>query len=64
MNHFEELESCFFGSGFDDAGLGAIAEVVDAGVLVVESFVQDTSSKTEIREHAFDEGFEFDESMV
>jgi hypothetical protein len=31
---------------------------------MMESAVEDSSSKSSFREHAFDEGFEFDKTMV
>lgn len=39
VDHFEELEGGFFGTGWDDAVFGCVAEIVDSGVLVVECFV-------------------------
>jgi hypothetical protein len=64
MHHFEELASCFFGSRFDYSVFRRIAKVVHTVVLMVESAVKDPSSKASFREHALDERFEFDKTVI
>lgn len=64
MDHFEELQRSFFGARWHDPVLGAIGEVIDTCVLVVEGFVEDAATETGFGEHAFDERFEFHEAMV
>ena len=64
MHHSEKLESGISGTGWELPEKCRPAEVVHAGMLVVEGLVEDTATETKIREHTFDKRFEFYESVV
>jgi len=50
--------------GGEGAVFGAAVEVVDAGVLVVQSFVEEEAGDAFLVEAGFDDGFEFDVAVV
>ena len=64
VDEVEELEGHFFGGEGEAAVDGGAVVVVDPGVLVVQSAVEEPSAKRPGIEHACHEWFEFDVSVV
>ena len=64
MDEVEEFEGHVFAGAREGAVDGCAVVVVDAGVLVVESAVEDPAAERLGVEHAGDEGFEFDVAVI